>query len=238
MNQSDKPAPDGKERLKRACLVTLMALVPVLTVLLLTHDRNVNKVAFAVKLVPSEQLAIKQVLTDIGMKNFWRTDIGFIQSNIENLGWVEKASVRKVWPDLLVITLSPETSIARWNDEYLLNQAGQVVHTFRMPVQLPHITAPDVFRQFAAQMLAAVQAQLTTVDQLTVDTRGAVTVRLSSGVQVYFGRTDFQLRLARARKALLEREKGRRQIAAIDTRYSGGLAISWQQSEKLAALHQ
>ena len=53
------------------------------------------------------------------------TDVHAIGEGLRQLEWTRRVSVRRIWPDRIVVELSRATPIARWNDDRLLGEDGR-----------------------------------------------------------------------------------------------------------------
>ena len=57
---------------------------------------------------------------------FFRFDVKGLKSDLEELPWVDKASISRLWPNTLSLNLREQVAIAYWNDERLLNSRGEI----------------------------------------------------------------------------------------------------------------
>ena len=110
--------------------------------------------------------------------------------------------------------------------------------------ELPGLSGPagrefevfSMYRRFVVQLAAH---QLT-VSQLSLNSRGSWTARLSNGTGLVLGREEIDARLQRfleARSKLLASPDGEKVITQADLRYGNGLAIRWAQNESRIALN-
>lgn len=56
--------------------------------------------------------------------NFFTMNLSHTQRMFETLPWVARASVRRVWPDQLVITIEEHQAIGLWSDARVLSSRG------------------------------------------------------------------------------------------------------------------
>ncbi len=171
---------------------------------------------------------------------FFSLDLQRLQQMLEADPWVERAEIRRVWPDEVVITLEEQLPVARWGDEGLVNPAGEVFspanvqdETFRALPQLfgPQEQAPELMRYFSSlsQQLRPLGMN---VDELVLEQRGAWTLGLSVDQQplrVLMGREDLRPRLHRFMRAYQSVLKERvAQIEQVDVRHTNGVAVRWR----------
>lgn len=58
--------------------------------------------------------------------NFFTMRLGETQRLFESVPWVARASVRRVWPDRLVVTLDEHQAIGLWSDGRVLSDRGRL----------------------------------------------------------------------------------------------------------------
>lgn len=131
---------------------------------------------------------------------FFTVDLEGVRSSLEKLPWVREARVERRWPDTLVVSLTEHVPLARWNDNALINEAGEVF-VAAVSTQLPRLSGPE---GGSAEVVAAYrrhQAALAplgmTVDELRLSPRRAWRLRLDNGMTLALGREQTDARLAR-----------------------------------------
>lgn len=170
---------------------------------------------------------------------FFSLDIEVIRSRLLDMPWVDKVSVRRVWPDVLKIRVVEQVPVARWGKDALLNSRGEVFEgkSSRVPVSLPRFTAPDglqarVLKQYreANRLMAATGLKVIAV---SVNQRRAWKMMFSNNIEVRLGRRDVTKRLLRFVSVypgvLAARSK---KIEVVDMRYTNGLAVRWKKQEQ------
>lgn len=80
------------------------------------------------KLNAQEQQAVEKVMARYLDESFWDLSLTEIQSGLLRLDWVVSAQVSRGWPDLLNIKLEKQVAIARWGENGLINQSGEVFY--------------------------------------------------------------------------------------------------------------
>ena len=148
--------------------------------------------------VEAEQ--ILQVVRNEARGNLLTVDIDRLRASLEKLPWVRNVSIRREFPDGLVLQLVEHQAIARWNNVALVDRQGEVFQA-GSEQQLPVFAGPDGaaaeitqrYGQFS-QQLAGLGLQVT---RLALSPRHAWQLQLSNGMVLELGREDMQLRLAR-----------------------------------------
>lgn len=170
-------------------------------------------------------------------KGFFAVNLGDAQAAVAQLPWVERAEVRKRWPDVLEITIVEHRPFAHWGKDRLLSQHGHLFPQQGAPVPdgLPLLDGPDA-RVADVVALYNQSCELFSpsgigVRGVTLDRRGSWTLDLSSGTQVVIGSSEARLRLARFAR-LLPQLLSQKQLplTRADLRYTNGFALSWPAS--------
>lgn len=167
-------------------------------------------------------------------RGFFETDVAAIRDALVDLPWVRAASVRRVWPDTLHITLIEERALARWAEGGLVNDEGEVFHPPRDDAgDLPLLAGPPRSAAQVVDYYLALQRELSPlglkVAHLGMDARRAWELTLSNGIRLTLGNKDadrqvqrfvrFYPRVMAARAAEIEQ---------VDLRYSNGFAVRWR----------
>lgn len=107
---------------------------------------------------------------------FFTLDLETARQSFERLPWVRQATVRRLWPDRLLVELSEHIPAAAWNGQQILSVQGEL-----FPVRpwdaLPRIHAPAGMQRQVAVRLAEFQSLVTPagwrIASLQVSPRGA-----------------------------------------------------------------
>lgn len=151
---------------------------------------------------------------------------------IQALPWVDRAAVRRVWPDGVKVILTEHIPLARWRDNHWLNDRGEV---FTAPwnddadrftvLDGPQSLAPElvrVYREFQTDLAAQNQR----LSRVQVDDRRSWRITLVNGLHVELGRRDVRRRFKRLLSVLTPFLTPRlEQIAHVDFRYPHGFAV-------------
>lgn len=183
---------------------------------------------------------LRQAVLSKMQGGFFSVNLQDIEMALEKLPWVDKASVRRQWPDTLLIKVDEQLPIARWGKEGLVNSRGELFYPrAHFSRELCVLLGPDGqqkalllrFKQLQ-KMLFSVGIKLHT---LILDKRRAWHLQLANGIPVAVGRHDVIKRVKRFTQiystVLTPRVEN---IARIDLRYTNGLAVAW----KLGGLQQ
>ena len=172
--------------------------------------------------------------------NFFTTDLDQVRSTFEAVPWVRRATVRREWPNGLIVEVEEHEALGTWGEGRLLSVKGDVFTANLAEAdddhELPAFAGPagsekDVLARFSE--LRAWFAPVKLVPQeLALSSRYAWTVKLDNGMSVELGREQDKntvkarvQRLVGVYPQLVARlQEGR--IDTIDMRYPNGLALS------------
>ncbi len=171
--------------------------------------------------------------------NFFTMRLEDARRVFESVPWVAAVSLRRAWPDRLVVTLTEHRAIAVWEDGRLLADSGQLfvanVAEAEVYGPLPQVDAPPRFGVEVARRLpqfAAHAASLgLTVEAIEVSDRASWTLRTAGGLAIEAGRDDPPGRLDE-RLALIVGHypavvaQVGAELLRIDARYPQGFAVA------------
>ena len=163
--------------------------------------------------------------------NFFAASPSELRAALEQLPWVRRVEVRRVWPDRLEVSLEEHVALARWGDDALVNTYGEKFFG-KSDAPLPLLLAPpgtehEVARRY--ERFAGLVTPLgTSLERVVLTPRLAWQLRLGNGLQLMLGRDGdtAEGRLSRFVQVYGE-TLGR--IAQhhdyVDLRYSNGFAL-------------
>jgi cell division protein FtsQ len=172
--------------------------------------------------------------------NFFTVNLDAVRTAFESVPWVRKATVRREWPNKLIVTLEEHIPLGTWGEDGRLLSVKGDVFTANLAEaeedgELPALAGPigsekevvEVFRDlhdwFAPARLKPASLRLSG--------RYAWTVGLDNGMKVELGREQSRETL----KARVDRLMGiypqlvarlQDRIESIDMRYPNGLALT------------
>lgn len=177
---------------------------------------------------------LREVVLPHAKRGFFAVRLEDAKHAVERLPWVERAEVRKRWPDVLEIRVIEHKPFARWGKDKLLSEHGRL---FPMPkelamLELPQLGGPDsqvqevtALYNESRQLFAPMGLDVTT---LVMDARGSWSLLLGNGTEVVVGRTDARPRLGRFARMLPQLLAAQAQpLLRADLRYTNGFALSW-----------
>ncbi|HLE66025.1 MAG TPA: cell division protein FtsQ/DivIB [Burkholderiales bacterium] len=165
--------------------------------------------------------------------NFLAADLDAVRAALEQLPWVRRVQVRRVWPDRLEIALEDHVALALWGDAGLVNTYGErfaATSAERLPMFAgPAGAEAEVARRYRrfAELLAPLGEA---PERVILTSRHAWRIRLTGGLNLELGRDlahePVERRLARfvaAYPQTLARMQRRHEY--VDLRYPNGFAL-------------
>lgn len=161
-------------------------------------------------------------------------DVEAVRRQVESLAWVRLASVRRVWPEGLIVRVVEQQPLAKWVQGGLVNTDGEVFEAPEGtgPAGLPEFDGPQnlaavVTRRYR-EFLPLVRDIDNGIRRIELDERNAWRVLLSGGLVLDLGREDVGRRLARFGRfyaSVLAKEP--RTVTRVDLRYANGFAVEF-----------
>ncbi|MES2151024.1 MAG: cell division protein FtsQ/DivIB [Pseudomonadota bacterium] len=172
--------------------------------------------------------------------NFFTTNLEQVRTAFESVPWVRRATVRREWPDQLIVEVEEHEALGTWGDDgRLLSVKGDVFTANLAEADedhaLPEFAGPEgsekeVLARFGELRSWFAPAKLLP-EALRLSSRYAWTVKLDNGMSVALGREQDKTTL----RTRVERLVGiypqlvsriQNGIDTIDMRYPNGLALS------------
>jgi len=241
---SDQPlkprsvSPRGLALMVVVTVIVLMVAIPNRIVI----ARYLNPPLEAVRLESEMQRVseneVRSLLAAYMNSGFFNTDVSRVQESIETHPWIARAAVRRLWPGTLVLNITEEVGIARWGENQLLNQYGEIFSPLDVgPQSLPLLEGPPDQQESVMEQYQTINQLLFSVglgiDRLTLSERGSWELILDNGIQVIAGKG--QVREKVKRLIAIYDKRIRNDIAVIeriDLRYSNGIAVKKKAEEK------
>lgn len=171
--------------------------------------------------------------------NFFTVRLAEVRRAFEAIPWVAAASVRRAWPNRLIVTLREQRALGIWSDGQLLSDAGRLFVANAAEAELhgplPQFDGPPAFAAEAArryyEFAAALAPLALAVGGVEISERGSWAVLTDDGQRFELGRDEPPGRLQGALARLVGAYPF---IVAhlgatprrIDMRYPNGMAVA------------
>jgi cell division protein FtsQ len=174
--------------------------------------------------------------------NFFTANLDAVRQAFEVVPWVAKASVRREWPNRLIVTLEEHVPLGTWGDDGRLLSVKGELFTVNLAEaeehgELPEFSGPDGSHKEVLMhyrdLRSWFQPLQLTPQAVDLSERYAWSVRLDNGMWVELGRESSRTilkervdRLIAAYPQLMARLQNK--IESVDMRYPNGLALKAQ----------
>ncbi len=187
--------------------------------------------------------AVRSQVLDKVQGNFFSVRLQDVKEAFEVLPWVRHASVRRAWPNGLIVSIEEQKPLGVWgkpDQQKLINVHGEVFsgsvteldeNSPIIELSGPEGSGKEVLRlyQKASAWFKPWDAE---VKSLTLSDRYAWHIKLSNGVRIEFGREEEQTKGALEQRVaqLLQywpqvQQKWPNRVDAVDLRYPNGFAV-------------
>lgn len=197
---------------------------------------NFVRIEGALQYISKEK--IKPLITAEVMSGLVHVDVQRVRRSVEQLPWVRTAQVKRVWPDVISISIKEQNPTARWGDKALLNQKGQVFEPDNIKLfrRLPLLNGPSGNEKKLLlamdEMEEALMDQGMILTEFRVDERRAWKLVVDNKIEVKLGRNKPKQKFSRFLKTFaLIGEEQIKKVAVVDLRYANGYAVTWKQGE-------
>ena len=197
--------------------------------------RNVHFISRSHHLSQEE---LKRAVVSSLKGGFFSVDLERIEHTLEALPWVDTASVRRQWPDTLLIKIIEQQAVAHWGKDGLLNPRGEIFYPRDTLVrrELPVLYGPEgrereLIARFRRVFRTLLPAGLK-LRALVEDERRAWHLLLANGIPVALGRIEPVKRVERFVRIyprILAPKAS--DIAGIDLRYTNGFSVAWKSAD-------
>ena len=168
--------------------------------------------------------------------SFFTVNLDRARAAFESMPWVRHASVRRVWPNGLAVSLEEYKPLGTWGDDQLVSVDGDLFTANQAEINedIPEFSGPPGSEKLVVQRYRDLQKWLaplgTQPEAVTLSARYAWSVRIANGLEVELGRE-------RTPQSLDERtqrhvkpwpqdvQRWGNDIDYADLRYPNGLAI-------------
>ena len=181
-----------------------------------------------------DRAQLQAVVMPHAQRGFFAVDLEAVQQAVDKLDWVDRAEVRKHWPDVLEVRIREFRPFARWGQDRLLSEHGHLfpLRKLQVPAGLPLLDGPETRVPEVVALYNQAREQLADVGGIrgvALDRRGSWSITLRDGTQVVLGRNDPVPRLARFAPLLPALQSGHpmQRLQRADLRYTNGFALVW-----------
>lgn len=183
----------------------------------------------------ANQKMIQQKLIPYVNKSFFSIDVDTIKDCLLQSPWISKASVQRIWPDQIVISVVEKIPVARWNETSLICSNGELFspEQITFPPGLAELVGPSgqqlALLQYYKKLNSLFIPLHLKISRLELASFHSFLLTFSNGMKLSVGNKDILTRLSHFVKVypkILNQKND--EIEYIDLRYSNGLAVKWR----------
>lgn len=186
-------------------------------------------------LVYLERQDVIEVIAPEVKRGFFKLELDQLTYSLESLPWVKAVSLRRVWPEALMVEVVEQRAFAYWGDDGLVSVGGEAFFPdlTRRPEGLPSFIGPKgsayEMTVFYRKLTDVFMQSGLNVSKLSLDNRRAWDVELGNGLLLKLGRVKGVERIQRFLKVYSGVVGGRvSEVDYVDLRYPNGFSIQWQ----------
>ncbi|HSW68806.1 MAG TPA: cell division protein FtsQ/DivIB [Gammaproteobacteria bacterium] len=178
---------------------------------------------------------IQRLLMPLVSKGFFAVEVDQVKEQLLQAPWIANASVTRIWPDQVLVTITEHQPIARWNENNLLSSTGEIftpdVNSY--PAGLPHFIGPEgqqiTMLEFYSKLNDIFHPLHLKITRLQLSPYLSWDVEFVNGMKMRLGYKDILTRVSHFVK-VYSKIVGERagDVDYIDLRYPNGLAIRWK----------
>lgn len=171
--------------------------------------------------------------------NFFTANLDAVRSAFEAVPWVRKATVRREWPDHLIVSVEEHQPLGTWGQEgRLLSVKGDVFVANLAEAEedgdLPQFDGPQGSEKEVVKRFRELQQWLAPInlapESLQLSNRYAWTARMNNGMTVELGREQSNATLQERVNRLVAiypqlEARLQNRIENVDMRYPNGMAL-------------
>lgn len=186
---------------------------------------------------------VRNVILNLApLGTFLTQNVNAVQQQVERLPWIKQVSVRKQWPDELVVNLVEYQPVAYWHQQFLLDPQANIFSlplSRLQPKKLPQLSGPEGSEQEVlakyqqiSPLLLAHHFQLASLE---LSAAGFWILGLDNGIDLRVSEKDLASQLKHFfiiyPILVQQQQQQHKQVKYIDLRYTSGIAVGWQLNE-------
>ncbi|MGE4597324.1 MAG: cell division protein FtsQ/DivIB [Methylophilaceae bacterium] len=225
--------PDSLSSLKRVTLIIYVLIAACITFLiheqLMRIDLPINNFILEGEYQHIDREQINLITSRYIKGNFFKIDLKKIRKAFIKLPWVREASLRRKWPDKLIITIDEHKVIARWGGIGLINDRGEIFNAASED-NLPSFFGNNEFAKEITekynQINKILEKELMQVSIIRLSKRLSWEITTDNHIKIALGKKDILNKLEQFIKnyqfVLAELKST---IEYVDLRYKNGFSV-------------
>ncbi len=169
--------------------------------------------------------------------NLFLLDADALEADLETQPWVRGITLRKAWPDQLIVKVEEQQPVAFWGRERLMNQYGELFSAESSSLRgvFPTLFSPEDKGREMGERYIKVKDWLKglplEISEMTEDESGSWRLKIKDGPEVLIGSEDQEHRIQRFRVGFQQELASKLgNVRRVDLRYTNGFAVEWKKS--------
>lgn len=182
-----------------------------------------------------DQTEVQNLLMPLVNHGFFSINVESIKDRLLQMPWVATIFVRRTWPDQVDVTIIEKNAVARWNDESLLSDGGELFSPNQntYPAHLPLFKGPAgkqmMMLDYFNQMNRLFEPLHAKISYLELTPYLSWKLVLDNQITLQVGHKDILTRLGHFVKVYPKIVGARAtDVDYIDLRYPNGIAVQWK----------
>lgn len=178
---------------------------------------------------------LQQSLYPFVKNGFFGVEVEAIKDKLMQISWISNVSVRRVWPDQVIVTIIEKNPVAHWNGSSLLSTTGVIFlpDSGNVSENLPQLAGPEGKQIFVLQYYNRINDLLLPlhlkIARLELTPTRIWNVTLTNGMKLTISHKDFLTRFNHFVKVYPKIVGDRAaDVDYVDLRYTNGLTVRWK----------
>lgn len=173
--------------------------------------------------------------------DFLQLDLNRLKNVLQADPWIERVTLSRRWPDTLLVKITEQKPIARWDANGFLNHSGEIIRVKETDklVGLPwlqgnEINAREIMQQYQ-DLSTLLRSRGLELIALHCDNKKSWRITLKNDVEIAIGREQVMEKLRRF-VTVYDNFLGSvwSDVKAIDVRYTNGVSVRWVPDSAMA----
>ena len=173
--------------------------------------------------------------------DFLQLDLNRLKNVLQDDPWIERVTLSRRWPDTLLVKITEQKPIARWDANGFLNHSGEIVRVKEtdklagLPwLQGNEINAREIMQQYQ-DLSTLLRSRGLELIALHCDNKKSWRITLKNDVEIAIGREQVMEKLRRF-VTVYDNFLGSvwSDVKAIDVRYTNGVSVRWVPDSAMA----
>lgn len=183
----------------------------------------------------ADKQEVQHLLIPFVSHGFFSVDVDQMKEQLQQLPWVNKVAVKRVWPNQVFVTVTEKRAMARWNDKSLLSANGELFTPAlnSAPEGLPVFVGPEgkhiMMLQYYDKLNSILASLALKIVRLEMNASEMWSLQLDNGLKISMSDKDVLTRMSHFVKVYpkIVGDRGK-DVEYVDLRYSNGLAVRWK----------